>query len=66
MLKIEFTNQELDTIKSKIKFTERQIRIIDYRREELSLVQMSRLEHCDVSTVSREIKKISKKIAKVI
>ena len=66
MLKLEFTNQELDLIKSKIRFTERQLRIIDYRLEELTLVQMAMKENCDVSTISREIKEIGKKIMKVI
>lgn len=66
MLKLEFTNQELDLIKSKIRFTERQLRIIDYRLEELTLVQMAMKENCDVSTISREIKKIGKKMMKVI
>lgn len=66
MLKFEFTNDELDYIKSKIHFTPRQIRIIDYRLDELSLVEMSMKENCDVSTISREIKEIRKKIMRVI
>lgn len=66
MLRFEFTTQELDLIKSKIHFTPRQIRIIDYRMDELSLVQMAQKEICDVSTISREIKKIKKKIMRVI
>ena len=66
MLKLEFTNQELDQIKAKIRFTQRQLRIIDYRLEELTLVQMAMKENCDVSTISREIKAIGKKIMKVI
>lgn len=32
MLKIEFTNEELENIKSKIHFTELQNRIIEYRK----------------------------------
>lgn len=66
MLKLEFTNQELDLIKSKIRFTPRQLRIMEYRQDELTLVQMAMKENCDVSTISREIKEISKKILKVI
>ena len=66
MLKFDFTNPELDIIKSKIHFTPRQIRIIDYRRDELSLVQMADLEKCDVSTISRELKKIKFKIMRVV
>ena len=66
MLKLEFTNQELDIIKSKIRFTPRQLRIIEYRLDNLSLVEMAMKENCDVSTISREIKNIGKKIMRVI
>lgn len=66
MLKIEFTNDEIAYIKSKIHFTEQQERIIKYRQEEYSITKMSMLEHCSESTISREIKKIKKKIMKVI
>lgn len=66
MLKLDFTNQELDLIKSKIRFTPRQLRIMEYRQDELTLVQMAMKENCDVSTISREIKNIGKKIMKVI
>ena len=66
MLRIDFTNEEIDTIKSKIHFTDREKRIIDYRRDEWSLIKMADKEKCDVSTISREIKKIKKKIMKVI
>ena len=66
MLRFEFTNDELDLIKSKIHFTPRQLRIIDYRRDEIPLKQMALKETCDVSTINRELKKISKKITKVV
>ena len=66
MLKIEFTTQELDDIKAKIHFTPRQLRVIDYRRDEISIVKMADLEHCDPSTINREIKDIKRKIKKVI
>lgn len=66
MLRFEFTNEELNKIKSKIHFTKREERIIDYRMDEKTIVEMSQLEHCDVSTINRDIKKIRKKIAKVV
>ncbi len=66
MLKLEFTNQEIDYIKSKIHFTEMQERIMQYRLDELSITKMAMLEHCSESTINREIKKIKKKIMKVI
>lgn len=66
MLKFEFTNQEIDEIKSKIHFTPIQERIIGYRLNEETIVKMALLEHCSESTINREIKKIRKKIMKVI
>lgn len=66
MLKIDFTNQELDMIKSKIHFTELQERIIKYRQDELSIVEMAFLENVSDSKISKEIKKIKTKIKKVL
>lgn len=66
MLKFDFTNKELEDIKSKIHFTPLQQRIIDYRIDELSIVQMSMKENCSESKISKEIRKISKKMNKVI
>jgi IS30 family transposase len=66
MLRIDFTNQEIEYIKSKIHFTKLQERIINYRQEEYSITKMAMIENCSESTISREIKKIKKKINKVI
>lgn len=66
MLKIEFTNQELDNIKSKIHFTELQERIIKYRQDELSIIQMADIEHVSDAKISKEIRKIKNKIKKVL
>lgn len=66
MLKLEFTNKEIEEIKSKIHFTPMQERIIQYRLNEYSIVKMAMLESCSESTINREIKKIKKKIIKVI
>jgi IS30 family transposase len=66
MLRIDFTNEELDKIKSKIHFTPLQERIINYRLDEYSITKMAMEENCSESTISREIKKIKKKIMKVI
>ena len=66
MLKIEFTNQEINELKRKIHFTPMQERIINYRLDEFSIIKMSMLENCSVSTINREIKKIKRKIKKVI
>lgn len=66
MLRFEFTNPQLDEIKSKIHFTPMQLRIIDYRRDELTIVQMAMKETCSESKISKEIKKIENKMDKLI
>ena len=66
MLKLEFTDDEINNFKSKIRFSARQERIIEYRRKELSIVEMTFLEHCSERTISREIEKIKRKIKKAI
>lgn len=66
MLKIDFTNKEINDIKSKIHFTPLQERIITYRQNEYSITKMAYMENCSESTISREIKKIKRKIMKVI
>jgi len=43
-----------------------QERIIAYRMDELSIVQMSMKESCSESKISKEIAKIRKKIYKVL
>lgn len=40
MLKLDFTDDEINNIKSKIRFSERQERIIEYRRKEMSIIEM--------------------------
>lgn len=66
MLKLEFTNKEIENIKSKIHFTPLQERIIRYRQDEYSITKMSMIENCSERTISRKITKIKKKIMKVI
>ena len=66
MLKLEFTNDEIEYIKSKIHFTEMQKRIMQYRMDEFTTTKMAMIECCSVSTINREIRKIKKKIMKVV
>lgn len=66
MLRIDFTNDEINYIKSRIHFTPMQERIIEYRQNEYSITKMAMLENCSESTISREIKKIKRKIMRVI
>lgn len=66
MLKLEFTKSEVDSIKSKVFFSEMQERIFEYRLKEYSITKMAMLENCSESTINREIKKIKKKIMKVL
>ena len=66
MMKLEFTKQEADYIKSKIYLSEIQERIFEYRLKEWTVTKMAMEENCSESTINREIKKIKKKIMKVI
>jgi hypothetical protein len=66
MLKLEFTRQEVDEIKSKIYLSEMQERIFEYRLKEYSITKMAILENVSESTISRELNKIKKKIVRVI
>lgn len=66
MLRLEFTKQEVDIIKSKIYLSEMQERIFEYRLREYSITKMAMLENVSESTISRELKKIKKKIMRII
>lgn len=66
MFKLEFTRKEVDEIKSKIFLSELQEKIFEYRLKEYSITKMALLENCSESTISRELKKVKKKVMKVI
>ena len=66
MLKFEFTKSEVDEIKSKIYLSELQERIFEYRLREYSITKMAMLENVSESTISRELKKIKRKIMRII
>lgn len=66
MLKLNFTKQEVDDIKSKIYLSDMQERILEYRLKEYSITKMAQLEYCSESKISKELNKIKKKIMKVI
>ena len=66
MLKLDFSKEEYENIKSKIFLSEFQERIFEYRIKEYSITKMAMLENCSESTINREIKKIKNKIKKVI
>lgn len=66
MLKLEFTREEVNIIKSKIYLSELQERIFEYRLKEYSITKMAQLEFCSESKISKELKKIKNKILKVL
>lgn len=66
MLKLDFTREEANLIKSKIYLSELQEKIFEYRLKEYSITKMAMLENCSESTINREINKIKKKIMKVL
>ncbi len=66
MMKLEFTKQEVEYIKSKIYLSQRQEKIFEYRLKEIPIFEMAEKENCSESTINRELNKIKKKIMKVI
>lgn len=66
LMKFDFTRQEVEEIKSKIYLSDVQERIFEYKLREYSITKMADLEKCSESTISKEIKKLKKKILKVI
>lgn len=66
MLKLEFTRQEADELKSRLILTEMQERLFEYRLREYSITKMAMLENVSERTISRELEKIKKKILKVL
>lgn len=66
MLKLEFTKEEVNIIKSKIYLSDMQERIFEYRLKEYSIAKMAQLEYCSESKISKEISKIKKKIIKIL
>ena len=64
MLKVAFTNRELEKLLEVIHFTPMQKRIINYRLDDETRVKMAELENVSVSTIDREIKEIAMKIKK--
>ena len=64
MLRISFTKRELQELLDTIHFTPLQRRIIEYRLDEKTRVEMADKEKCSVSTIDREIKDIAIKIRK--
>lgn len=64
MLKIAYTKKELEELLNVIHFTPLQRRIIEYRLDEKTRVEMADKEKVSVSTIDREIKDIAIKIRK--
>ena len=66
MLKIDFTTSELNKIKEEVAFSDLQDRIIELKRKEWSNTQICMELSISQSKLSKEIKKIAEKIAKII
>lgn len=64
MLRISFTKKELQELLDTIHFTPLQRRIIEYRLDEKTRIEMADKEKVSVSTIDREIKDIAIKIRK--
>lgn len=63
-MKFNFTKNEVKELYDSIYFSDIQKRILEYRLLDYSIVKISDIEHCSVSTINREIRKIKYKIKK--
>lgn len=63
-MKFNFTKNEVKELYDNIYFSDIQKRILEYRLLDYSIVKISDIEHCSVSTINREIRKIKYKIKK--
>lgn len=63
---LEFTEPELQKIKSKANFTEEEMELFDLREEEKTLEDCAETMHMSVRNVSRVNKKMKCKILKVV
>lgn len=62
----DFLESEYEMFYNNCNFTERQLEILNLRRKGKSIVEISMTINVGESTVSRELKKIKKKILRVI
>ena len=63
-MKLSFTKKEIEELYENIYFSEFQKRILEYRLLDYSIIKISDIEHCSMSTINREIRKIKDKIIK--
>lgn len=63
-MKLSFAKKEIEELYDSIYFSEFQKRILEYRLLDYSIIKISDIEHCSMSTINREIRKIKDKIIK--
>ena len=66
MVRLDFTKQEVEDIKSKAYFTDEELKILEMWLKEYSIVQMAMEMSMGTATITRRKNKILKKIKKVI
>ena len=66
MFKLEFTQPEIQEMKKKLYLSEMQERVLEYRLKEYSITKMAMLEHVSESTISRELRKLKRKVMRII
>lgn len=64
--KLDFNKAEYEYFMENCNFTDRQKQILDLRRKGLSIISISMRLYLSERTVSREIKRIKRKILKVV
>lgn len=66
MVRLDFTKKEVEDIKSKVYFTDEELKIFDMWLREYSIVQMALEMNMGTATITRKKSKILKKIKKAI
>ena len=66
MVRLDFTKKEVEDIKSKVYFTDEELKIFDMWLREYSIVQMALEMNMGTATITRRKSKILKKIKKAI
>lgn len=64
--RLDFNKSEYEYFLEQCNFTDRQKEILDLRRKGLSIVSISMRLYLSERTISREIKRIKRKILKVV
>ena len=65
-MRFDFTREEYKAIKERLMLNEELSKILQFKIEGKSIIEMSNILHCSESTINRRIKTIKRKLMKII